>query len=269
MVQEFIVTVISSITVSSLLTSGLIWLSKEWMGTRIKSSIQYEYDQKLEAYKIKLSSQNDIFIAKLTADLEKEAAIQRAVHDSLSEGQKAAMERKLSSIDKLWSALLELRNNTQGILFYFDIISVEEHKTIFENPQYKTRSKSISEEVISKLAVNKDIECVRPYVGEYVWALFTIYERVLLRTIYLISKESGAWFNDPPIRVLLKTALTEEEMNAFDTQQISKISWLKQIIEQKLILSFQRVISGEAFGEETIHQAAKILSATTKVIPKE
>ena len=76
MVQEFIVTVISSAAVSSVLAGGLIWLSKSWISERLKNSIKSEYDQKLETHKAQLKAQTDIEVEKLKSNLNIIAAEQ-------------------------------------------------------------------------------------------------------------------------------------------------------------------------------------------------
>ena len=76
MVQEFIVTVISSAAVSSVLAGGLIWLSKSWISERLKNSIKSEYDQKLETHKAQLKAQTDIEVEKFKSNLNIIAAEQ-------------------------------------------------------------------------------------------------------------------------------------------------------------------------------------------------
>ena len=66
---DMILTVISSVTISGLLTAGLIFLCKSVISERLKNAIKNEYDLKLENYKNKLKFESDANIEKLKAEL--------------------------------------------------------------------------------------------------------------------------------------------------------------------------------------------------------
>lgn len=94
---------------TSLVSSGiLVWVFKEWLSTRLRTSIQHEYDRKLESLK---------------ADLSREAAFHAAAHSSFAEGQKAAMERKLAAIDRLWQSLIGFKLPESKSVIVSQIIS--------------------------------------------------------------------------------------------------------------------------------------------------
>ncbi len=57
---ELILSVVSSAVVGSLLFCARVFLTKTWIGERIKRSIEHEYVEKLEAYRAKLTAQNAI-----------------------------------------------------------------------------------------------------------------------------------------------------------------------------------------------------------------
>ena len=48
---DLITTITSSVVFSGFLTSGLIFLTRNWISERLKNSIKHEYDLKLEVYK--------------------------------------------------------------------------------------------------------------------------------------------------------------------------------------------------------------------------
>ncbi|WP_020585849.1 hypothetical protein [Desulfobacter curvatus] len=68
--SDIILSTISSVTISGLLTAGLIFLSKSIISERLKNAIKNEYDLKLENYKNKLKFDSDVTIEKLKADLQ-------------------------------------------------------------------------------------------------------------------------------------------------------------------------------------------------------
>ena len=60
-----VVTILTSAGVSSVLTAGLLWISKTWMEERLKNSIKSEYDHKIEDHKAILKAEYLNSTAKL------------------------------------------------------------------------------------------------------------------------------------------------------------------------------------------------------------
>jgi len=69
MFQEFLITIISYVAVSTILTGLLLWLTKSWISERLKNAIKNEYDEKLETHKSQLKAQTDIEVEKLKSSL--------------------------------------------------------------------------------------------------------------------------------------------------------------------------------------------------------
>src|SRR6266852_9691318 len=105
---DALITAASAIGTSSV----SILLLKQWLS----SSIQHQYSQKLEAHKVQLQTQHDLVILDIKTTLAHEEAIHSTAHASFAEGQKAAMERKLTAIDKIWGAVVQLRASLPPVL---------------------------------------------------------------------------------------------------------------------------------------------------------
>ena len=221
---DFIINVITSVLFSGLLAGLLIWLSREWISARLKGSIQHEYDQKLEAHKAQLEAKNEVARLELKATIEREAAIHAVAHASFSEGQKAAMERKLNAIDRLWEKVLHLRDSFPSVLTIIDAMTVDEYKNSKDNPtpllqQLLTQltGKPLKETIVGIIGDKGDsIEKVRPYVGEHIWAIFYTYRVVMLRRLALFSlvhdddAKKIEWHKDDSVRRLIGAVLTVE-----------------------------------------------------------
>jgi membrane protein implicated in regulation of membrane protease activity len=54
-----LIDVLSSAAVSAALSAILIWLSREWISTRLKASIEHEYAEKLETIKAQLHAEHE------------------------------------------------------------------------------------------------------------------------------------------------------------------------------------------------------------------
>lgn len=260
--RDLIISVLASLVASGALVTVMIWLSKEWISIRLRTSIQHEYDQKLESLKAQLQAQNDVALVELRAALERQASLLATAHASFSEGQKAAMERKLQAVDELWRRILHLRSTLPPILGFIDLLTVDEYGRIKDHQTFRTLSEGWSMERITTL-VDRDVEQVRPYVGEYTWAVFHSYQAVMLRIVFLLylGRDDAAkleWHKDSGTRQLIQAVLTPDELQEFDTTQFGKITWLQRRFESKVLVASQKLISGEEFGAEALEQARLI-----------
>lgn len=256
---------IANIITSSAVSGILIWLSREWISARIKASIQHEYDQKLEAHKARLKAENEVALLELRTTIEREAALHTAAYASFSEGQKAAMERRLNSFERLWNTVLKLRNNLPPILTIIDILSIDEYEGFRTHQTFQASAQEFSEEKILSIAnsIFGSIEEVRPYVGEYMWAILFSYRAIMFRLLLLLHKglddpAKMNWHKDQGMRGLMNVVLTPEELKEFDKTNYAKVSWLQNHLEWKILSESRKVISGEEFGAELLEQAKLI-----------
>ena len=257
--------IISSAGVSVALVSVLIWFSKEWISMRIKISIQHEYDQKLESLKSQLKAQSDVALVELRATIERQADLLAAAHSSFAEGQKAAMERKLRAIDTLWGRLLQLRASLPPILGFIDLLTVDEYKGIKDHPRFIELSQGLSVEKLSQFG-DSETEQVRPYVGEYTWAVFYCYQAVMLRIVFLLlagrtDAEKLEWHKDSGTRQLIQAVLLTAELEEFDDTAFGKVTWLQRRLESKILWAARQIVSGKEFGAEALKQAKLIQEA--------
>jgi hypothetical protein len=96
-----LITILSSGALSLLLSGALIFLFKNWISARIKSAIQYEYDQKLETHKAQLQAESDIEIEKFKSQLQIVAAERNLRFSHI-------FQHTAEAIVKIYQLLLEL-----------------------------------------------------------------------------------------------------------------------------------------------------------------
>lgn len=253
---------LSAIASGGVAGSVIIWLSREWISARLKGSIQHEYDQKLELHKAQLKAEHEVAILNIKTSLEREATLHTVAHASFAAGQKASMERKLNAVDRLWSHVVKLRTTLPPILTFIDILTIDEYRAAKDHPQFQALSGDISDQKIVSF-VDTFIEHIRPYVGEYIWALYFCYQAIFLRLLMLLhlGRDDASkldWHKDDGIRQLMAAVLTPKEIEQFDQTRISKVSWLQRQLETKLLIATQNITSGEGFGAESLDQARLI-----------
>lgn len=230
-----------SFIVNFFISSGAAFaIIKFWLEARLKAAIDHEYSNKIEILKSTLS---------------KEITHQAVVYSSFSEGQKAAMERKLCAIDKLWKTLIQFREDLPLALSRMDILLVEEYLALLSDEMeiFRILDKDIT-------SIMKDIDDVRPYVGELMWFLFFSYRRIFSRIAWLIKQAMDGkrdkiyWYKDTALRNVFDSILTKEEMLDFDGLKFQKIQFLKQKLESKIITEMHKVISGKDLVNDSTDQ---------------
>ena len=219
----------------------------EFIKSRLHHSNKHKYDSQLENKK---------------ADIAKESAFYTSVFSSFSNGQHAAMNRKLDGIERLWGTFLKLKNNRPEILFMNDLLTEQEFEIYLKRNDRPSFQSNDTIEQVKKCVPNDDEE-LRPFLDEYTWLLYTAYKTVFFRSIFLIlnsqaGEPSALWYKDENILKLLKSVLTSEEYNYFIEAEFWKFSTMQNFLEEKILLRMRKVISGESNINPTIDKAHEI-----------
>jgi hypothetical protein len=119
---NFILTVIASAGVSTAFAGFLVWLTKAWIGERLKNAIRAEYETKLESHKAQLKavyetqiethkaqlkSQSDVELEKLKASLSVAASEHDATFQRLHERRVEVIAKTYAGLRKLHGCVLE------------------------------------------------------------------------------------------------------------------------------------------------------------------
>lgn len=248
--MSFLLNIISTTAAAVTLQLVAIWLLRAWITERLKNAIKHEYDREIEAYRSMLA----------------------LVHSATAEGQKAAIEARMHAFDRVWKAILELRNKTGGITLFFDVLTSEEYKTLNKNKQFIEIVGTLDNAKIQGMMPDPNIEEARPYVGEIVWSYFFAYQAFNIRLVLLAwlsnlnddDNNKINWHCDTATRRVLAVALTPGELARLDALEIGKISYARQTIESKILKSWWRLISGEEFGDEAFKHSQAILEAVNR-----
>jgi len=274
-VSDLVINILSSVTVSSAFVAALVFLSRSWFSAKLKNSIKHEYDQKLEAYKSQLKYEQEIAILQIKSLIEKESVVQQAGHSSLHQVQKASIDKKLISIERVWEAIVKARNETPAVIIFLDVLTVDEYPTLVSNSDSRSLIEQLNPEKIGEIANSfaPDVENVRPYIGEYLWSIFFAYRAVTIRTLFLMHKglndpKKLNWHEDKGILSLMSSVLTENQMQRFNRLQFGKFNLFRELFEGLMLATMSKVISGEKFSSEMISQAKIITEKASELSNK-
>ncbi|SHG95842.1 hypothetical protein SAMN04488068_1982 [Hydrocarboniphaga daqingensis] len=263
----FVLTVLTSTAISGALAAALVFLSRTWLSERIQQSIRHEYSEKLAHLNAQLRAESEKNVLLLKTSVEAEAERLRFATSTIGHSQRIAIEKRLAALDTLWDGVLATRQNIPTVMTFIDILTVDEYVTMKDHPNFKAMVGELSPEKMAAM-FNDNVgsrERIRPYVGEYTWALVTTYQAVILRIAFLVQMgredtKKLNWHLDSGIQQLLRSALTASDLSAFEATKIGKVGWIQRTFESKVLAAIDIVISGQTFGEEALRQAQNMES---------
>jgi len=237
------------------------WLGQRW-AERLSLSWKNEYDRELE---------------KLRANLSTTQELLRSTIASVSQSSLAAQERRLKAVEELWMGILDIRKTVSPFLFI--VTHFFEPETIRgqgDNPEF---SSLIPEPSLGKLSdkvdnVSNSIERFRPFLGEKLWVLFTVYTAVVVR-IYgsliretkfenlhsgYTGEESGLHGSrDKFMFNMLKEVLSNEEIEAIIKKPKFRIpAEVMNLLVQKILIETNYWISGSSLAEISLSEGMKL-----------
>jgi hypothetical protein len=244
---DFILGVLSTATISTILVAALAWLLRSWIAERLKNAIKHEYDREIAAYKSVLS----------------------LVQSATAEGQKAAIEARLKAFDRVWKATLALRNHSGAITTFLDAMTVADYGRTKADSQFQKLIGGIGCARLKEMNSDLQVEEARPYVGEIVWALFFAYQAIHIRLALLIGTGTDAeivnWHTDAANNAFIRAVLDPIELQAFEAIQFGKIAFFRRTVESKILMHWEKLISGAQHGDEAAQQAQAILRAADQI----
>jgi hypothetical protein len=83
--QDFLLYILFSGVLSTLLASIVLWLGRTWISERLRQSIKSEYEAKLESHKAQLKAQNDVELERLRSELNLRATEHQVTFSRLHE----------------------------------------------------------------------------------------------------------------------------------------------------------------------------------------
>ena len=99
------------------------------------------------------------------------------------------LQKRLSAVETMWSAVLELRERLAGSVFFYTILVPSEYDSVFEDSKTSHLVAPITDELIAdSMGRTTPVEIYRPYLGETLWFLFFVYRAFLGR----LNKAAGA-----------------------------------------------------------------------------
>jgi hypothetical protein len=160
---------------------------------------------------------------------------------TITSSQSLLQERRIEAVDKLWKAILAMKQHYSSVTFFFTIILPHEYKDALKNSEIFEGLRKIDDAYIANYPSEvEELEKIRPYLGETLWLYFFIYRAILGRLAILVKwlkdgKDIGDWRQDNGIQQHLKAVLEKDEFNGFMKLSPMDIYYTLNILDGKVL----------------------------------
>lgn len=257
----------------AVVVAGLLaYAARTWIGTQIQEAIRIGYRKELEEHRHDLRVEENALLEELRKLNTQLQSVQSTANAALIEGQRVAAEWRIKAVNDLWREMLRLRKGTPHLVFYVDIMQPSQYPQLWTNPKIRDLESYVEEQVKALVggSTEEDVEYIRPFLGEEVFAKFFAYRAIFGRVAYVLqdrvkNRSLDNWFRDDEIREILLVVFSEEEMSTLEGLQSSHFSYMKNLLEEKILSDLRKVVSGEVSTAEGLEQGRKILATVQRV----
>lgn len=249
---------IPAITTTSIF-GGLLWLGRSLIITRLKNSVKYEFDRKLEVIRSELKSKE--------AQIE---SLRSGAMSGLITRQGALYQRKIQAIDQIWSSVKELEKGKY-------ISSMLGSLNIEESMKQSGRDLKFTD-FINTIACNFDLadldmsgsKFARPFLTPLAWAYYSAYFTVIIQAA-VITNILKIGVPDPEKYLKLENssnllkAVLPSWSDYIDQHGISGHHHLLDEVEKLLLAELKNMQDGHEDDKENTIRAAKINQEVKKV----
>lgn len=179
---------------------------------------------------------------------------------------------------KLWAAMLEIKSSFPPQFFtVYSILSKEEYldlKTVSPNLFSMIYKYNFAEETNKTHLISRKAEESRPFVDPYLWNVFSVYNAIYGRLIYLayqhVIRQKGLyWLDDESfIKQVIGLVIPKEKIAELTKNNILAFNNIISYLELEFQKEVQNRLLGRKLTEETVRQAEKISKSIAATIEK-
>lgn len=260
---------IPAVSTTSLLVLAL-WLLRSVISTRLRASVNHEFQHKLESLKTELRNSEESFKSELQSKGSQIEALRSGALSGLATRQAAIGSRRIEAVDQLWSAVQAL-GPAKSVSANIALLKFEgAAKQAAENPRAREIFATLGGQVESQKLHTGDAEKARPFISDMAWALFSAYRAILsvaMLKMQLLKRglDMPNIVDEDSLQRLVIAALPDQD--AFlKTHDSGAYHYLLEELENRLLRELRRVVSGNEADLESIKQASAILRESEHVM---
>ena len=221
----------------------------------------------------------EIFFSKWKAKQERDLEILKAktndnslllsnLTTSLSGIYLASNEKRILYLETVWKHMLKMKAEIPPIIFMaYTILTKEEVQDLKSttNVYAKTGIRQFNgqEYLAANHAITSEIEGYRPFIGENLWFIFSIYQGFLGRITYTFDRDLKNdseekithWKDDKYFEQILETIIKPSELKQLVKPDFRAFQNVLNFIEVKALNEISEQLSGKRMTEETVKHA--------------
>jgi len=207
---------------------------------------------------------NQIEIENLRHHQTESQLLLKELSAGLSSSQSQLQLRRIEAIDKLWSIVLELRQNFSLVCFWFEIMYPSEYSLLRSDPKASTDFQSITyTQVIKWSTTTEDIQKYRPYLSEALWQEFFLYRAILGRLGMLIVRIKDGenvedWREEKMIQTHIKALLDRDEYEEVMNSKLGSVGMTLNLVESKMLTQIGNILSGRHTTMENLKNSLEV-----------
>lgn len=255
---------------STSLLAGVLWLLRSVIATRLRASVQHEFDAKVETLKGELRRSEESFKADLRSKETQIEALRAGALSTLASRQAALDSRRIQAVDQLWSAVQAL-GPAKSVSATIAVMKFEgASKVSAENPRAREMFAMLGGQMDPKTLHTGEAHKARPFVSEMAWAIFSAYQSILsVAVLKMQLLKSGLdmpnIIDEDGVRRLIRAALPHQA-DFIAKHDTGACHYLLDELESRLLLELRRVLRGEESDKAAVKQAGEILRESENVM---
>ncbi|WP_108063755.1 hypothetical protein [Poseidonibacter lekithochrous] len=247
----------TSIGLSVLIISGLLFIFKTVIKEFFTNSIKHDYDIKLEVLKSELTqNENDL------------KALRESALEGVSKRQSILYKKQIQSVEILWKDVIIL-SKYKYISSLINSLNFEKASVLAEkDTKIRDTFKMIEGEYNIKTVDFFAGENVKPFISELGWAYYKAYKLIIQNDmlkfeILKIGLNEESLYNNKTLENLLIATIPEKKDLIINKTITSH--YLFEILEEKLLRELKKFLKGEENNKESIELASKIMKEVDKI----
>lgn len=247
-----------------------LWLGRRVIETRLKSSVEHEFNSKLEDIRTRLRNSEESFKAELRAKENQIAALQSGALTALASRQAALDKRRIEAVDQIWSAVHALAPAKSASVWMSGINYEAAAKEAARNPKAREVFAPFSQSMDQFKDAGALSAKARPHISEIAWALFYAYQVIVMTAVVKtqalkVGLDMPNLWNTDAVKKLIKTALPHQG-EFIDKYGMEGSHYLLDEIESRLLTELRRMLQGIESDKVALDQAAAIVKQAQVVM---
>jgi hypothetical protein len=253
--------------IPAVVTSGglglAIWLGRNLILTRLKASVEHEFNERLEHLRGQLRQSEESFRADLRGKEAELSTLRSGAMGALANRLETVAKKRVEAVDALWRTAHELKAGAAANVFMATI----KKENLLERLKRDSKLKAFVEQIGKTLDMKAPhftaTACARPYVTAMAWATFSAYRVVSMHgatraQMVLMGVDIEELDKEQSI-VQIVAAVLPHQKAFLEKWGYKGFYHLVDELEARLLAELQAMLRGTDDDRTTVDQAAEIL----------